>query len=211
MLAWNVRKCACGDLMDFRASACRDCFLKGHRAGSEKFCSGCSSTLPIDRFWRRSNGRIISRCKSCCIKPRVSTPEQRAARIKKRSVRFETDLSFRMGFVMSARIRSALKSQGLRRSRQSRAVLLLGCSIEAFRSKIESLWLPGMSWDNWGAGEGRWHLDHKRPVSSFILSDPDQLAVCFHYTNYQPLWAPDNLKKGASWEPLTNAPNRPTK
>ena len=40
----------------------------------------------------------------------------------------------------------------------------------------------------------------KRPCASFDLTDPAQQKACFHYTNLQPLWAKDNLSKGAKYE-----------
>jgi hypothetical protein len=45
-----------------------------------------------------------------------------------------------------------------------------------------------------------WHIDHIRPVSSFDLSDPAQVQECFHFSNLQPLWAIDNIKKSDSWD-----------
>lgn len=64
---------------------------------------------------------------------------------------------------------------------------------EEFRAWLEARFLPGMSWDN----RGEWELDHKRPVASFDLTDPAQLAAAMHYTNLQPLWRSDNRRKGA--------------
>jgi hypothetical protein len=52
-----------------------------------------------------------------------------------------------------------------------------------------------MSWDNYGY-EG-WHIDHIKPIAKFDLSDPIQRAQCFHYSNLQPLWALDNMRKHA--------------
>jgi hypothetical protein len=44
---------------------------------------------------------------------------------------------------------------------------------------------------------GKWHTDHIIPCAAFDLSDPKQQTKCFHYSNIQPLWAEENLRKGA--------------
>lgn len=100
-----------------------------------------------------------------------------------------------------ARVRKALKGW---EKGQSTAVLI-GASIEVVTAYIEARFQDGMTWANWGRGWGgakEWHLDHVRPLASFDLTDPDQLAQACHYTNLQPLWAADNLKKGASLWPV---------
>lgn len=70
---------------------------------------------------------------------------------------------------------------------------LLGCDIQFFLQYIESKFLPGMTWKN--HTKKGWHIDHIIPCSSFDLTDPEQQKKCFHYTNLQPLWAEDNLRK----------------
>lgn len=100
------------------------------------------------------------------------------------------DPCFRLVSRVRGRINHALR--GTKKVRPSG--LLLGCSPEEFKSHIESLWLPGMSWDNYGLFG--WHIDHKKPCCAFDLTDPEQQRQCFHYTNLQPLWAEDNLRKG---------------
>jgi hypothetical protein len=75
---------------------------------------------------------------------------------------------------------------------------LVGCSAEFFREYIKALWKEGMTWENYGnarRGISAWQIDHIVPVSSFDLSDPEQILKCFHYTNLQPLWWEDNAKK----------------
>jgi hypothetical protein len=72
---------------------------------------------------------------------------------------------------------------------------IIGCSIEELRRHLESQFLPGMTWENWSTHG--WHIDHIIPCATFDLSDPEQQKKCFNYKNLQPLWAIDNLKKGA--------------
>ena len=49
----------------------------------------------------------------------------------------------------------------------------------------------GMNWKNYG----KWHVDHIRPVSKFNLKNRKERNDAFHYSNLQPLWARENLKK----------------
>jgi hypothetical protein len=70
---------------------------------------------------------------------------------------------------------------------------LIGCSPEDFKKHIESLWLEGMSWDNYGPSG--WHVDHIKECHTFDLSDSKQQQECFHYSNQRPLWAKDNLSR----------------
>ena len=50
-----------------------------------------------------------------------------------------------------------------------------------------------MSFDNYGF-DG-WHIDHIVPLAT--AKTEEQVAKLNHYTNIQPLWAKDNLSKGA--------------
>ena len=54
----------------------------------------------------------------------------------------------------------------------------------------------GMTVENYGL----WHIDHIKPCALFDLTDPKQQEECFHYTNLQPLWAIDNIRKGKTYE-----------
>jgi hypothetical protein len=101
--------------------------------------------------------------------------------IKKRNPNYKAIKSYRR------RLRKYLDSGA------STTVELLGCSPSELRQHLESLWQEGMSWSNYGLYG--WHIDHKRPISSFDLSCEEQAKQCFHYSNLQPLWAKDNLAK----------------
>jgi hypothetical protein len=92
---------------------------------------------------------------------------------------------------LRSRISQAMQSIG----KIEKTEQLTGCSFAQLKSHLESQFQIGMSWDNYGL-KG-WHIDHIRPCASFDLSRPDEQKICFHYTNLQPLWAKDNLSKGA--------------
>lgn len=109
----------------------------------------------------------------------------------RRRKRYSSDLQYRMEISLRRRLYMAVKnnhSSGL-------AVMDLGIRIPDFISYIESLFEDGMSWSNWGVHG--WHLDHIIPISKFDLSDQGDVSRACHYTNIQPLWAKENLSKGA--------------
>ena len=70
---------------------------------------------------------------------------------------------------------------------------LLGCTIEELWQHLEKQFQPGMTKENYG----KWHVDHIIACAKFDLSKFIEQNKCFHYTNLQPLWALDNIKKGA--------------
>lgn len=72
---------------------------------------------------------------------------------------------------------------------------ILGYSRADFLEHIESLWLEGMSWLN----RSEWHIDHIRPISSFIRDGITDVATINALSNLRPLWAKDNLSKGSKY------------
>ena len=106
--------------------------------------------------------------------------------------RFKIDPNYKLVKLIRNRINSVLKGKYKSKS----TIKLLGCSIEECWQHLESKFQPGMTRDNYG----KWHVDHIKPCAAFDLTDPEQQKICFHYTNLQPLWAEDNLKKGAKYD-----------
>jgi hypothetical protein len=105
--------------------------------------------------------------------------------------RYATDLHFRIGLCLRRRMYMAIKYKYT----GSQAIHDLGCSLAFLIEHLEGQFRPGMTWDNWG--RNGWHIDHIMPLRSFDLSDPSQYAAACHYTNLQPLWSHDNVRKGA--------------
>jgi hypothetical protein len=54
---------------------------------------------------------------------------------------------------------------------------------------MELQFWPGMTWSNYG----KWHVDHIIPLCT--ANSKEALEKLCHYTNLQPLWAVDNLRK----------------
>ena len=67
---------------------------------------------------------------------------------------------------------------------------IIGCTNHELKIYLESKFLDGMTWEN----HGKWHIDHIIPLAS-ANSESEAIALN-HYTNLQPLWAVDNLRKG---------------
>lgn len=68
---------------------------------------------------------------------------------------------------------------------------ILQCSLEFFIQYIQDQFTEGMTLNNYG----EWHLDHIIPIAS--AKTEEDIIRLNHYTNFQPLWAKDNLSKGA--------------
>lgn len=105
------------------------------------------------------------------------------------SKRCKEDPAFHLSCRLRGRILEVLGRSLVRK--HSRTVSLLGCTGSELKEWIESKFSEGMSWEN----RSEWHIDHVIPVSKFDLRDPAQQSAAFHYTNLQPLWAKDNLRK----------------
>jgi hypothetical protein len=103
--------------------------------------------------------------------------------------KYQKNPSFRIKCNLRRRIHNTLKNN----KKSTNSINLLGCDIDFARKYIESQFKEGMTWDN--HGKFGWHIDHIIPCASFDLSDPEQQKICFHYTNLQPLWWMENLKK----------------
>lgn len=91
---------------------------------------------------------------------------------------------------LRSRIYTALRNNGFKKTGKSKE--LFGCEWDQFKAHIESRFKLGMSWRNHGVF---WHIDHIRPLARYDLSDATQQRQAFHYTNCQPLWIEENLRK----------------
>jgi len=115
---------------------------------------------------------------------------EKCSKIQKR--RLENDPLFRFNNRLRTLIRNSFKNNKYSKNinnKPNKTESILGCSIVYFCKYIERKFTEGMSFEN----HGEWHLDHITPLSS--AKNVEDSILLNHYTNFQPLWAADNLKK----------------
>lgn len=103
--------------------------------------------------------------------------------------KYKFNPQFRLALSLRNRTGQAIKSN----QKSGSAVNDLGCTIQELKKFLENKFVKGMSWDN----IGKWHIDHIRPLKSFNLTIRKEYLKAVNFTNLQPLWAIDNLKKGS--------------
>jgi hypothetical protein len=98
----------------------------------------------------------------------------------------QNNLLFKISCNIRSRLSNLFKNNKLKTTEK-----ILGCSRLQLIEHLQKQYLPGMNDNNYG--KYGWHIDHIIPLSS-AKNLKDLIKLC-HYTNLQPLWAKDNLKK----------------
>ncbi len=174
-----------------------------------KNCTKCNKKKSFSEFYKDKQKKdgVKSRCKSC-EKNSISLNKEskkkydsiyyikNKCRINKRKTALcklnrSTDCIYKFKKNVRRLIQGAFKRSGNDFKKTTKTNYILGCSIDEFKSHIESLFKDDMKFEN----HGEWHLDHIIPLST--AKTEDDVIKLNHYTNFQPLWAKDNLSKGS--------------
>lgn len=91
-------------------------------------------------------------------------------RNKQRKNRYKNDINYRLLTILRVRLNKMFR--GKDKSQHSKSLLM--CTLNEWKIHLESLFLPGMSWDNHGYGIGN---------------------MACRWQNTQPMWHIDNMKK----------------
>ena len=72
---------------------------------------------------------------------------------------------------------------------------LVGYTLADLKSHMEQNFQSGMTWENYG----KWHVDHIIPISAHNFTKPEHedFKKCWALENLQPMWATENISKGA--------------
>lgn len=106
---------------------------------------------------------------------------------EQRKERRDSDPVFNLTNRIRCRLWKYLKTLNI--TKTNKTFEIVGCSPQFLKEHLESQFVDGMNWGN----QGNWHIDHIIPLSS--AKTEDELYKLCHYTNLQPLWAEDNIKK----------------
>ena len=161
---------------------CKECKLKNnHRWLKENK----EKVTDIGKIWREKNKESIrERIKDWEIKNYQKLRDRKNKRAKQRR---GEDIVFNLINRMRSRLRKYLKSHNI--TKKNKTFDIVGCSPEFLKEHLEKQFISGMTWEN----RNEWHIDHIIPLSS--AKTKEELNRLCHYTNLQPLWAKDNLKK----------------
>jgi len=165
---------------------CTDCRKKEFKTKNpidkkpDLYCTECSVEVG-------KNSRTI-KCRSCYVLSRKDTIAEYNKKYCKE--RYNKDPIFMISKRLRSRLSHAIREAFIDKGRVS-AIKHLGCSVDFLKIHLESQFTPGMTWSNYG----EWHIDHIKPLSSAV--GEIELYSLVKYNNLQPLWAKDNMSKGA--------------
>lgn len=179
-------------------------------------CDRSKSVMEFNRDGSKNDG--LSTICRCCNK--IKNKEYRSKNLNERrrkdkeykrinrhkvcaryNYRYKNDPVFKLKENLRNRTKLAIKGH------LSSGTILeyLGCSIEELKQYLENQFYNNpetgeeMTWQNHSLYG--WHIDHVIPWATVKDSnDNEQIKKVCHYTNLQPLWAEENLKKGDKYD-----------
>ena len=161
-------------------------------------CSKCKEYKPKEMFPKRNETKrgFKSNCKSCDYERLKEWKLKNKDRLREykrnwKINRKKSDPLFKFDCNIRKSITKSFKKGTNQFKKNAKTEDILGCTIYEFSKYIESKFLDGMTLDNHGLYG--WHLDHIIPLST-AKTEEDVISLN-HYTNFQPLWAKDNLNK----------------
>jgi hypothetical protein len=168
--------------------------VKNHQYNSNlKCCPECRKLSNLAWYAKNKNKSIVnslarynSKKEEIKQQRKIShlnkTPEQkqksRDRKNKYRRERYANDINFRLSLKLRARISRAVKNHSESLTKN------FGCTIDELKAYLQSKFLPGMTWDNYG--KAGWHIDHIKSLENFDLSQEDEVKDACKYTNLLP-------------------------
>jgi hypothetical protein len=134
-------------------------------------------------FFKNKDKRIATK-KLWEVKNKEKLKSQKKEYVKKRK---SEDILYYLKLICRNRLYHFLKTKNI--TKKNTTFEIVGCSPQELKEHLENKFVLGMDWEN----RMEWHIDHIVPLSS--AKTEDELYKLCHYTNLQPLWVEENLKK----------------
>jgi hypothetical protein len=185
----------------------------------EKICSKCKIPKELDQFPKDKTNKdghdyYCKLCKKARIKQHYNDPLKKELHNKKsrdwndnpknRKSRLASHQKYnkkkllepakKLAHHLGTHLYNAVKKQGkFKNSKTLKAVGLKDWN--QFINHIESTWIEGMNWSNYGVGKDNttWHIDHFKPISK--AKNKKDVIKLSHYTNLKAMWGSDNIRK----------------
>jgi len=108
--------------------------------------------------------------------------------------KYETDIIYKINKNMSNAMNQSLKN-GKGEIHWWEAI---GYNYEELKAHLEKQFLPGMTWENHGSGEGKWEIDHIIPLYWFVFKKHTDKGFkkAWALENLRPMWSGANQSKG---------------
>jgi len=178
-----------------------------------KICTKCKKKKFIEEFCvnRAVKDGLNSRCKECVkqynkqyyknnpekfkehnkqyYKANKEKYNENAMKVyHKKKLTAKGQLEYLMATLVSRLLKGTIKSSPTLEE-------TMDCTSQQILDHFQSLFLPGMTWANYGT---KWETDHIIAKVHFHYSDitDPQFKKCWSLKNLQPLWKADNQRKG---------------
>jgi len=154
---------------------------KGIKDGKRPECKICGKQVRKVYYERPE---IKTKYKnSKCEYNKINSDKVKSRRNRWFRKKTETDILFRLRRNLRNRIYKFIGKSSIRTKD------IVGIESNELKNYLENQFNDGMCWENYG----EWQIDHIIPLSSAITEE--EIYKLCHYTNLQPLWKIDNIKK----------------
>lgn len=157
------------------------------KRGLSSFCKICSSTRKKKKYYENIE---LSREINRIAKKEKRDKDRIGINIKRRvyyRYKMQTDPLFKLKKNVRNRIWSYTKYNG----KSKTTFEIVGLTAEELKIYLENQFIDGMNWENYGT----WHIDHIIPLDSAV-NEKELYNLCY-YTNLQPMWGNENIRKGS--------------
>lgn len=182
------------DPVKFKAAAC---------AKTKRWQLKNPDKVKANKVRNRDRERVRARGEKAKAK-RLAWVEANRRRITNYTLtRLKSDIQFRLRHNIRSRVYQFVKSQKMKKP--AGFSTYIGCSLAELQAHLESLFKPGMTWENYGTGG--WEIDHIRPLIDFDLQQKEEFLKASNYKNLQPMWAGLNQSKNRREKPHPDYPD----